>query len=176
MDYEPIEYEVQSAAVRDGPPEPFADRLATLITRASNLSYRIPPRQRLAIKLFATGSTPQQIHSEHEISPATTNRAIDSAKGRQLLSIYNQIEELKGGPTLAQRRDLLWRIATTAELNAPNTAIRAADVLNRQAGDYQNAEDKDPNITIKINTFPTQTTPNSQPKDVTPVTPVLFND
>ena len=98
-------------------------------------------------------------------SAQTITKAITSPKGLRLMSLLTQLTELRTGPALEARRAMLWRIAQRAELKQPTVTLKALDMLNKQAGDYQSdvEQAKGPLFTISINTFADAPTTLSTP-------------
>jgi hypothetical protein len=120
------------------------------------LARSMPPRHRDIVVRYHKGETKAEITRAIKTAPQTITKAITSAKGLRLMSLLTQLTELRTGPALEARRAMLWRIAQRAELKQPTVTLKALDMLNKQAGDYQSdmEQAQGPLFTISINTFP----------------------
>jgi len=95
-----------------------------------------------------------EIIDQLETSYATINNTLKLPRTYRVLSLMQQLHELKGGPTADDRRNMAWRIALSAEEKSPTTSLKAIDMLNRQAGEYQTNKDNDSSgLTINVLNF-----------------------
>ena len=67
----------------------------------------------------------------HGTSPQTVSKLVKSTNGLRLLNLLQYHLKLIEGPNEAQRRSMLWRIATREEENNPKTTITALEALNK---------------------------------------------
>tara|TARA_R110000787_G_scaffold156351_1_gene270242 strand:- start:890 stop:1459 length:570 start_codon:yes stop_codon:yes gene_type:complete len=95
-----------------------------------HLSRILRPKQVQIIKTVFSGRNYVQTALEHSTTSNTVSRLVRSKTGQSLLSMLQYHLTLIEGPNLAQRRNMLWRIAKDAELVDPKTAIKAVDSLN----------------------------------------------
>lgn len=150
--------------------DPFHNTIDQLATQVATLARAIPPGHRKAIELYHQGRTKAEITRQTRITHATITKALHSPKGLQLMSLLEQIQQLRKGPSLEARRAMLWRIALRAEQHKPSVALSAIDTLEKQAGTYRPHDDHSNEGTIiKIARFEVN---NNQItlKDITPVT------
>mgnify|MGYP001822279407 CR=1 FL=1 len=132
--------------------DPYHEEVQQLAQQLTTLSRAMPFKHRQIVEMFYRGHTKVQIIEKLHTSYPTINKVIESPKGVRLFALLAQMSELKGGPTMEARRAMVWRIAVRAEHRAPSVALKALDILNKQAGDYvpeELAQDAGTHITIK---------------------------
>lgn len=155
---------------RDAPPVPQDDdpdlpfipvpdkhqrALDAFQARLERLAPFLRPQWREIVRLAATGHANKDIAAEVGVAPGTVTSVLQREHCQQYLALLTARIDYLEGPTVAARRQMLWRIATDNEDSAPRVAIQAVDVLNKQDGiysDHLKPNSGDLNIQI-INNF-----------------------
>jgi hypothetical protein len=117
------------------------------------------PKHVQMVKYYFAGTTQVQIAEQVSSSPNTVGRVINSDRGQRLVQLLHYMAEAIAGPSIAQRKAMLSRIAQRAEQKDPKTAIVAIAELNKMGVTEftQENDDNGPqqvNITINNNHFP----------------------
>ena len=133
--------------------DPHHRELEGLQHQLSIYARSMSPLHRNIVQMFFRGHPKPEIIEQLGTSYPTINKALNSPKGLRLLSLMGQVSELRAGPAFEARRAMLWRIAKRAEIPKPSVALKALDILNRQAGDYANEEASDGGIKITVKQF-----------------------
>ena len=133
--------------------DPHHRELEELQHQLSIYARSMPQTHRKIVQMFFRGSSKTDIITELHTSYPTIKKALESPKGLRLMSLMGQVSELRAGPAHEARRAMLWRIAKRAEVPKPSIALKALDILNRQAGDYATEEERDGGIKITVKQF-----------------------
>lgn len=91
------------------------------------------PTQIEIVKKRHLGKRTKDIAAEVELSPVSVSRSMRDPKAQRLLALLSHLGLMMEGPREAQRRNLLWRIATKNELIDPRVAISAVSELNKMS-------------------------------------------
>ena len=94
-------------------------------------SSRLRAKHVQMVKLSFAGLRTKDIAQRLGTTPSTVSRITNSDDGKKLLQLLNYHQIMLEGPNLAQRRNMLWRIATTEEHVDPKTSIKAVEALNK---------------------------------------------
>lgn len=123
-----------------------------------HLSRTMRPKQVQIIKDVFAELNYTQAALKNNTTGATVSRLVNSPQGQRLLGMLQYHLTLIEGPNLAQRRNMLWRIAKDAETVDPKVSIKAIDSLNKMTyTEYEQENPKDglagagTNIQIVIN-------------------------
>ncbi|GAG79689.1 unnamed protein product, partial [marine sediment metagenome] len=65
------------------------------------------------------------------VTPQTISKLTNSKEAKALLTLLGYYASLVSGPHIAQRNNMLWRIALANELDQPKTSIAAIAELNK---------------------------------------------
>ena len=153
---------------------PHQTQLDRIYAQLARTQTQVSKKYRLILDEWFKGLSTGEITKEHGIAHNTIKRALNDPKSLKYLSLLQQQEELRGGPTQEERKALLWRVALKQETSNPQHSIKAVDTLNRQAGDYQQAEDRQQQVNVIIKEFVlTPPTPLQHPREKD-ITPLLF--
>ena len=109
-------------------------RLANLSKKVVAAKAQLPPKYAEIGELLLNGTTKADIISELGTSYPTINKVAADPDVNDYLALVCQMRQLRGGPSLEQRKAMLWRIATDNEEEHPRTSILALDALNKQDG------------------------------------------
>jgi hypothetical protein len=96
----------------------------------------------LMIKQSFAGARTMDIAKSVGATPSNVSSILNSEKGQKLLKLLNYHQIMLEGPNMAQRRSMLWRIATNEEAVDPKTSIKAVEALNKMT--TQDWEQKNP--------------------------------
>jgi hypothetical protein len=105
-------------------------------------SSRLRSKHVQMVKLAFAGLRGVDIAHKVGTTQNTVSKILNSDNGKKLLQLLNYHQIMLEGPNMAQRRSMLWRIATTEELVDPKTSIKAVEALNKMT--MQDWEQKNP--------------------------------
>lgn len=105
-------------------------------------SAGLRPKHILMVKQSFSGARNVDIARSVGTTAVTVGRILNSEKGQKLLQLLNYHQIMLEGPNLAQRRSMLWRIASNEEAVDPKTSIKAVEALNKMT--TQDWEQKNP--------------------------------
>lgn len=91
------------------------------------------PTQIEIVKKRHLGKRTKDIAAEVELSPVSVSRSMKDPKAQRLLALLSHLTLLMDGPREAQRRNLLYRIATRNELTDPRVSIAAVAEINKMS-------------------------------------------
>ena len=94
-------------------------------------SKQLKPTQVQMAKLHHKGSNFTEIAAAVGKAPTTVSKHLDKPEVQKLLSLLQYYEIALDGPSIAQRRNMLWRIAKNNEQVAPKTSISAIAEINK---------------------------------------------
>lgn len=138
------DFERQLLLLEDNEPDPndpyLTETYDTTVLLA-NFRADLTPVQRRVLPHVYAGCNNTEAAEKAGCHPATVAKALESPSFKQCLRLLTRMDHLRNGPSSEQRAHLLWDIAVRNRKDAPNTAIRAVDVLNRQLGAYSAPED-----------------------------------
>ena len=147
------------------PDDPMYVEISALSTRIGHLLTKIPTKQRRVVTYLHAGTfTGKEIADRCGVSATTIAKARQNPLVRRVLALTERVNRLHRGPSEAQRRALLWRIAKREEIDRPAIAIKALDTLNRQEGLYRADSDRVEGVVVNIKNFHVNPTP---PADAT---------
>ena len=116
-------------------------RAVELIQRnIMHTTKKLRPKHVQVLKSVFAGHTNVETAQRLGTTAQTVNNIKQSANGQKLLQLLNYHQTMLEGPNLAQRRNMLWRIAAAEELVDPKTAIKAVEALNKMT--FQDQERK----------------------------------
>lgn len=111
--------------------------------RLVTASKTLRNKQVQILKAVFTGKKYTQVATQLGTTGATVANLVNSPEGQDFLQLMQYHQMLLEGANLAQRRNMLWRIATAEEKVDPKTSIKAVEALNKMT--YQEWEQKNPN-------------------------------
>ncbi len=118
-------------------------------------SNRMTPVHVMIVKHHHTGLNNKAIAHKLGITPTTVSRVIKSPKGQRLKTLLAFYQHGIEGPTVAQRKNMLWRMAVKNEDDRPTVSKECIAELNRMdtiAYDREHAKQgSDGKIEIIIN-------------------------
>jgi len=136
------------------PDDPHYAEMAQLGNEISHNKAKLRPMRRQVTTYLNSSLSNKEIAEKVGCSPATVTNAKADPIVQRIVKLNERRNYLQAGPSKAQRMNMLWRIAKREEKPRPNTSIRAVDILNKQLGDYAQAEDSvNSGIVIRINNF-----------------------
>ena len=130
--------------------------------------------QRNITRMYFNDHTNLEIQHKLETTLPTIRRTLGLPRTLRTLSIMQQLNELRGGPSSDDRRNMAWRIAQHNEQASPSVALKAIDLLNKQSGEYIPEETKHQGITINVQNFTIANTQPQQPAPIKDITPSEF--
>ena len=89
----------------------------------------MPPRHVEIVRLVHQGIAPDEI--KNRTGRANIPTLMKKPASRRLLALLQHLSFAVSGPNIAQRKNMLWRIAQREEDPAPRTAIAAISELNK---------------------------------------------
>jgi hypothetical protein len=116
--------------------DPGSHEMAILSRRMAVMAMNMKPKHRSILAYYFRGHSKTDIAKRLHTSYPTIATVLHSDVGLRYMNLLFKVDELKSGPTLEARRAMLWRIAKRTELSKPTTAMKAIDILNKQAKDY----------------------------------------
>ena len=96
-----------------------------------SVTHQLRPKQVNMLKSVFAGLNFTEAARLHSASPATVSNLVKSKLGSDLLTALQYHQVMLEGPNLAQRRNMLWRIATRSEEIDPKTTIAAITEVNK---------------------------------------------
>lgn len=113
--------------------DPYLQNLHALQRGIVAASAKLSPKKLAAARAYAASpSTYTDIAYEAKVNPSTVSKWIkQDADTRHLIALLRHYKAAIDGPNLAQRSNLLWRIARDNEKIEPRTSIAAIAELNR---------------------------------------------
>ena len=136
--------------------DPTNDRyfrhLASIRIRIEAQCRKCRPRQVQAARMHHRGKTNKEIAAKLNYNQSTVSGLLKRPNVVELLGLLRRAAQFIEGPNVALRKNMLWRIAATNELQDPATAITAVKELNKLDGAYPQASyNPNPQVTIVIN-------------------------
>ena len=135
LKYDPDEVPL---ALRANPLHPSTDRYLLYLQEIQkaivDVSLQMPKMGVVAIKLNRLGKSYTDIGKEVGRSPNWVSKTLKTPLARKLATLLAFYQTALDGPTEAQRRNILWRVALASEERAPKTTIAAVSELNRMDG------------------------------------------
>jgi hypothetical protein len=153
---DPVEQEILgSQRIEPLDPDCLYDvRTNILLKNVNAIQTKLKFKHQQWLRELLSGSTPATVAKNHDVTPQSVYNVLRKPKAQEFLHLIAQLKALEGGPTDAQRLDMLWRIAKREELDNPKTAIQALDVINRQKGVYRPDDTKSEGpLKITVNQF-----------------------
>jgi hypothetical protein len=128
----------------DGLQDPHSQSMRDIATGIQRLSNALPYKRKLALDAFFKGYSPEEIAKTAGYTKPPPIRTWLRNKGveYEYLNSLRLVYHLQTGPTVAQRKQLLWKIAL--DRKSDSAAIRAIDVINRMDGLYLTEPDTTP--------------------------------
>lgn len=105
-----------------------AQNVQRMIVATSNL---MRPNQVVAIKMAYKGATTKDIATEVGVHTQTVGNWLRSDNGRKLRALLTYYQSSVDGPNVAQRTNMLWRIAHENEEVNPKVTISAVAEMNK---------------------------------------------
>jgi hypothetical protein len=111
------------------------------------------------VKLQHSGLTGVDIAERLGKSQQTVYRVLNSPDAKRLLSLLGHYQVSIEGPNLAQRKNMMWRIAQANQDSDPRVTIAATETLNKMDEQLikrqnENSGNQPINLIINQNTFP----------------------
>jgi hypothetical protein len=111
------------------------------------------------VKLHHSGLYGTEIAERLGRSQMTVSKVINTPAAKRLLALLGHYQVSLEGPNLAQRKNMMWRIAQESELSDPRVAIAATETLNKMDEQLikrqnENSGNQPINLIINQNTFP----------------------
>lgn len=125
---------------------------------------------------FLSGKNPSKIAEAAGVTYQAVHVALKTPKMQSFLQMVGQLQRLEAGPSLVQRKGMLWRIAKREEEDDPRTAIAALDLINKQEGIYRpDGELGDGQLIVQVKNFTLNqiVQPNAALKDVQPPAEII---
>ena len=113
-------------------------RSLTLIQRQiMSLTHQLRSKQVDILKSVFSGMNYAETARANRTSAPTVSRLARSPQGIALLNALQYHQAMIEGANVAQRRNMLWRIAAANELKEPKTTISAVEAINKMTiNDY----------------------------------------
>lgn len=113
-------------------------RSLTLIQRQiMSLTHQLRSKQVEILKSVFSGMNYAEASRANNTTGGTVSKLVKSPDGVALLNALQYHQAMIEGANVAQRRNMLWRIAVAGELKEPKTTISAVEALNRMTfNDY----------------------------------------
>ena len=126
-----------------------------LIKKLHGVSERVKQRHLRWARLELEGKTASEIAKQFNVGYQTVHIALKKPAVKVFQQLVGQLNAIESGPSVAARRDMLWRIAKREEDNNPRVAISAVDILNKQEGLYRPDIDADGTgpLQVTVNNF-----------------------
>ena len=105
-----------------------AQNVQRMIVATSNL---LKPSQVAAIKMAYKGASTKDIAAELSVHAQTVGNWLRSENGKKLRALLTYYQSTVDGPNVAQRTNMLWRIAHTNEEDNPKVTISAVAEMNK---------------------------------------------
>ena len=128
-----------------------------LLRRLSAAQNQLRPHHREWGRLFLSGMIFTKIADKAGVTSSAITAAFKKPAMADYLNFLGQLQRKQGGPALAARRDMLWRIAKREEHDNPRVSLQALDILNRGEGLYvrdDHVGEGQINVTINQLTLP----------------------
>ena len=96
-----------------------------------SVTHQLRPKQVNMLKSVFAGLNFAEAARLHNASPPTVSNLVKSKLGSDLLTALQYHQVMLEGPNLAQRRNMLWRIAQRSEEIDPKITIAAITEVNK---------------------------------------------
>jgi hypothetical protein len=101
------------------------------------LTHQLRTKQVNILKTVFSGANYTEAAARHHTTPQTVSKLVKSEVGASLLGALQYHQAMIEGANVAQRRNMLWRIATANEKTEPKVSISAVGELNKMTfSDY----------------------------------------
>lgn len=133
------------------PDDPYYKALEHAHDVLFNLRKALPHKRAVAIQAHFEGCNGTEIARRAGYAKPPPVATWLKDKFSPLTKFYQQlhrIHAIRSGPTVEQRKHMLWQIAKDNAKEAPTQSIKAIDVLNRMEGIYQLQEDVHTGATV----------------------------
>jgi len=95
------------------------------------VSSRLKPRTVRIVKLRHQGIPATEVARMLDITPATVSKNMHTPDAKRLTALLGYYGSMVAGPHIAQRNNMLWRIAKANEHDQPRVTISAIAELNK---------------------------------------------
>lgn len=102
------------------------------------------------------GRSPKEIAGLVGYTTITVSRFLKTAPAQRLITLSRQLQRDLEGPTMAQRINMVSRVACANEVIKPDTCLKAVDLLNKMSGDLpdsgagQGGTNGQVNVTVNV--------------------------
>jgi hypothetical protein len=140
--------------VEPEPNDPYHQELARLVDNLARIKIHVVGKRQMAINAYfqnKSGKDIAELAGYQKPPPIREWFKQPNSPELEMYGLLQKIYNLRAGPTIEQRKHLLWKIALNEHENSPSNAIRSIDTVNKMEGVYSNDEETQTHVHNETN-------------------------